>query len=150
MIEAIFIAKEKRGDQQRVDSIELVRGKWIVGDRNFEKSQWPGQNITFIELEELERYNACFNQKIDLSETRRNIVTQEVRLNDLVGKVFKIGDVKFKGIELCEPCAILGGLLENDTIRKKDVAKAFVHKVGLRADVLSDGKIRVGMSFNQG
>lgn len=148
MIEALFIAKEFKAAQEQVDSIELVEGKGIVGDRNFDQANWPGQNLTFIEREEIEAFNETFQQNISLSDTRRNIITKGVRLNDLVGKVFQIGNVKLKGVELCEPCATLGGALENKTIKSADIIKAFVHKGGLRADVLSDGCIEVGMNID--
>ncbi|MDO8826235.1 MOSC domain-containing protein [Methylophaga sp.] len=150
MIKAIFMASENLGAQQQVTSIDLVTGKGIKGDRNFAKAQWPGQNITFIELEEINAFNAQFGQHIALSDTRRNVITEGVRLNDLVGQIFQIGDVSFKGIELCEPCATLGKLLENDGLTKKAIVKAFTHKAGLRADVLSDGQISVGMSIESG
>jgi len=148
MIEALFIAKEFKAAQEQVESIELVQDKGIVGDRNFDQANWPGQNLTLIEREEIEAFNETFQQNISLSDTRRNIITKGVRLNELVGKVFQIGDVKLKGVELCEPCATLGGALENETIKSADVIKAFVHKGGLRADVLSDGCIEVGMSID--
>lgn len=147
MIHTIFIAEHSLGKQVQVDKIELITGKGIVGDRNFDRAQWPGQNITFIEIEEIEAFNNNYQQRIQLADTRRNIITQGIRLNDLVGKIFTIGDVRFKGVELCEPCATLGKLLGNDTLAAKDVVKAFVHKSGLRADVLSDGEIQYGMSI---
>lgn len=147
MIHTIFIAEHSLGKQVQVDKIELITGKGIVGDRNFDRAQWPGQNITFIEIEEIEAFNNNYQQRIHLADTRRNIITQGIRLNDLVGKIFTIGDVRFKGVELCEPCATLGKLLGNDTLAAKDVVKAFVHKSGLRADVLSDGEIQYGMSI---
>ena len=150
MIKTIFIAEKALGTQQQVETIEVVTGKGIVGDRNFDKAQWPGQNITFIESEEIDAFNRNFNQTIDLAATRRNVITQGIRLNDLVGKEFTIGTVRFKGVELCEPCETLGELLGNDTIAQKDVVKAFVHKSGLRADVLSDGVISIGMDFKLG
>lgn len=150
MIKAIFVAKESEGQQLQVDFADLVQGKGIVGDRNFAKSKWPGQNITFIEIEEIENYNANFAQNIGLSDTRRNIVTQGIRLNELVGKEFRIGEAVFKGIELCEPCTVLGKLLENEAIKQKDVIKAFVHRGGLRADVICGGRISVHMQFEQG
>lgn len=148
MIHTIFIAEHSLGKQVQVDKIELITGKGIVGDRNFDRAQWPGQNITFIEIEEIEAFNNNYQQRIQLADTRRNIITQGIRLNDLVGKEFSIGNVRFKGIELCEPCATLGKLLGNDTLAAKDVVKAFVHKSGLRADVLTDGEIHTGMRFN--
>ncbi len=148
MIKAIYIAKEHDGTQQKVDCIELVEGKGIVGDRNYDKSKWPGQNITLIELEEIRNYNRVYKQEIEISSTRRNIITTGVNLNDLVGKKFSIGDVRFKGVELCEPCGILGDMLKNDTIDKKDVVAALLHKGGLRADVLNSGSIKIGMQLN--
>lgn len=148
MIHTIFIAEHSLGKQVQVDKIELITGKGIVGDRNFDRAQWPGQNITFIEIEEIEAFNNNYQQRIQLADTRRNIITQGIRLNDLVGKEFSIGNVRFKGVELCEPCATLGKLLGNDTLAAKDVVKAFVHKSGLRADVLTDGEIHTGMRFD--
>lgn len=147
MIKAIFTASENLGGQRQAPAIDLVAGKGIKGDRNFDRSQWPGQNITFIELEEINAFNQRFSQQISLSDTRRNVITEGVRLNDLVGQIFRIGDVSFKGVELCEPCSTLGALLQNDSVSKKAVVKAFTHKAGLRADILSDGQISVGMQI---
>ncbi|HIC47569.1 MAG TPA: sulfurase [Methylophaga aminisulfidivorans] len=148
MIHTIFIAEHSLGKQVQVKKIDLITAKGIVGDRNFDRAQWPGQNITFIEIEEIEAFNNNYQQRIKLADTRRNIITQGIRLNDLVGKEFSIGNVRFKGVELCEPCATLGKLLGNDTLAAKDVVKAFVHKSGLRADVLTDGEIHTGMRFD--
>jgi MOSC domain-containing protein YiiM len=148
MIHTIFIAEHSLGKQVQIDKIELITGKGIVGDRNFDKAKWPGQNITFIEIEEIEAFNNNYQQRIHLADTRRNVITQGIRLNNLVGKEFLIGDVRFKGVELCEPCATLGKLLSNETLAKKEVVKAFLHKSGLRADVLSDGDIHAGMTFD--
>lgn len=147
MIHTIFIAAKNLGEQIQSDKINLITGKGIVGDRNFDRAQWPGQNITFIEIEEIEAFNNNYQQRIQLADTRRNVITQGIRLNDLVGKEFTIGDVRFKGVELCEPCATLGRLLSNDSLAAKDVVRAFVHKSGLRADVLCDGEIQTGMSI---
>ncbi|WP_300494765.1 MOSC domain-containing protein [uncultured Methylophaga sp.] len=147
MIKAIFTASENLGGQRQVPAIDLVAGKGIKGDRNFDRSQWPGQNITFIELEEINAFNQRFSQQISLSDTRRNVITEGVRLNDLVGQIFRIGDVSFKGVELCEPCNTLGSLLANESLSKKAIVKAFTHKAGLRADILSDGQISVGMQI---
>lgn len=149
MIKAIFLARENEGQQYQVDFVDLIQAKGIVGDRNFSKSKWPGQNITLIELEEIENYNKKFAQNISLSDARRNIVTQGVRLNELVGKEFRIGEVVLKGVELCEPCTTLGKLLENEAMSKKDVVAAFIHKGGLRADVICGGRISVHMRFEQ-
>jgi GNAT superfamily N-acetyltransferase len=78
--------------------------------------------------------------EIDLSaaEARRNIVTEGLRLNDLVGKRFRIGTVLIEGIRLCPPCAHL------DKVTGKALLKPLADRGGFRADILSDGVIRVG------
>lgn len=93
----------------------------------------------------MRRFNASYNQSIDISATRRNIVTKGIDLNALVGKEFTIGKAKFRGVELCEPCRKLGRLLGNNTISRGAVVKAFVGSGGLRADVITSGIISSGM-----
>ncbi|TQV69657.1 sulfurase [Exilibacterium tricleocarpae] len=149
MIESIFISDKHGKEQRPVQAIEVVAGQGIIGDRNYGKTKWPGQNITFVELEEINNFNRDHGQNISLDATRRNVVTKGVALNALVGKIFYIGDVKFFGVELCEPCAKLGELLETQTLSKKAAVKALVGKGGLRADALSNGKLTVGMAFTR-
>jgi MOSC domain-containing protein YiiM len=72
-------------------------------------------------------------------ETRRNLVTEGVALNHLVGHEFRIGAVRMRGLRLAEPCAYLEQLTGHDGVRA-----AFVHRGGLRAEILDDGELRVG------
>lgn len=72
------------------------------------------------------------------AQPRRQVVVRGVRLNDLVGRRFRVGDVECAGVELCEPCAHLQGLT------RPGIIKDLLHRGGLRADILSDGQIRVG------
>lgn len=148
MIEAIFVARQKASAQQAAQEIALVAGKGIVGDRNFGRHRWPGQNITFVEAEEVEAFNLRHARSISADDTRRNIVTRGVRLNDVVGRRFRIGPALFHGVELCEPCKTLGTLLAASGMPPHEVVRAWVHKAGLRADVLSSGVIRAGMPFS--
>lgn len=145
MIEAIFVAKKTSETLLQVDEVQVVLGAGITGDRHFKKAKWPGQNITFVELESIERFNSTYHQSIELSATRRNIVTKGVDLNSLVGKEFTIGKAKFRGVELCEPCSKLGKLLGNESISRVAVVKAFLGSGGLRADVIGGGIISKGM-----
>ena len=59
-------------------------------------------------------------------------------LNALAGQEFMIGSVKARGIRLCEPCSYLSKITFPETLR------GLVHKGGLRAQILSEGIIRVG------
>jgi MOSC domain-containing protein YiiM len=61
-----------------------------------------------------------------------------VRLNDLVGRRFRVGEVECVGVELCEPCSHL------ESMTRPGLIKELLHRAGLRADVLTDGTIRVG------
>jgi MOSC domain-containing protein YiiM len=147
MIRAIFVSKKSRQALQGVNEVQVVLGAGITGDRHFKKSKYPGQNITFVEIESIEKFNLTYNQSIGLGSTRRNVVTKGVDLNALVGKEFSIGKARFRGVELCEPCSVLGRFLGNERVSKTEIVKAFLVSGGLRADVIGGGIISVGMSF---
>ncbi|ETI62291.1 MOSC domain-containing protein [Marinomonas profundimaris] len=148
MIQAIYVAKKSKQPQIEIDAVKVDAGKGIVGDRYYGKKGIDGPNITFVESEEIAAFNANFGQHIVHSATRRNILTQGVRLNQLVGQEFSIGDVRFYGVELCEPCGSLGKSLANDSLTSSQVVRAWLHRGGLRANVLSTGILRAGMQFN--
>ncbi len=148
MIKAIYVASKQRQSQISVSDVEVRLGFGITGDRHFKKRSRVGQNITFIEFEEIAGFNQNYNQNIELHATRRNIITQGVKLNQLVGREFSVGDVQFKGVELCEPCIILGRILKTERLSEQDIIRAFWGKAGLRADVVSSGILSVGMPFS--
>ena len=78
-----------------------------------------------------------------LSDSRRNVVTRGVPLNHLVGREFWIGDVKARGLKLCEPCSHL------QKLSHEKVLPGLVHRGGLRAQILSEGTIRVGETVRE-
>ncbi len=147
MIKAIYIATQHDADLSSVDRVDVVAGKGIVGDRNFGKSNWPGQNVTFIEKEKIDAFNTQYQRDIHESDPRRTVITTGVDLNALVGKEFTVGNVRFMGVELCEPCKGIGDKLATDTMSGPAVVKAFVGNGGLRTNALGDGQIAVGMPF---
>ena len=144
IVERIFISPERGAAQVECERIALRVGLGIVGDRNFGITKHPGQNLTLVEAEEIERFCAEQARLADLSLTRRNLITRGVRLNDLVNSEFTIGNVKLRGVELCEPCVILGSTLSSESLATPTVIKRWVGRGGLRVDVLSDGEIVCG------
>jgi MOSC domain-containing protein YiiM len=133
IVEAIHVGGEEGGELQSVDSIEVLAGKGVMGDRHFfANGAKAGQALTLVEAEEVERAG------LSAGETRRQVTVRGVRLNDLVGKRFRVGGVDCVGVELCEPCRHLEGMTRPGII--KDLA----HRAGLNADVLNDGTIAVG------
>jgi MOSC domain-containing protein YiiM len=143
-VERIFIASPLGGVQAEQERVVVVAGAGIEGDRNYDRHEEPGQNITLIEAEEIESFLDEHNRAEDLSVTHRNLVTRGVRLNELVGQEFLVGDVRLRGIELCEPCLGLGTALASPELPAAKVVKRFLHRAGLRADVLSSGVIARG------
>jgi MOSC domain-containing protein YiiM len=143
-IERIFVAAKRGEPQVSVEAVRVVLGRGIEGDRNFGKSKHVGQNITFVAAEEIERFVTESGLSIDLSGTRRNIVVRDVALNALVGREFTIGEAKFRGVELCEPCSRLAAHLRNQGVSSARIIRLFAHRAGLRADVLSTAVIKVG------
>jgi MOSC domain-containing protein YiiM len=116
-----------------VDSVHVVAGCGLEGDRHFRPDgQRPGGAITLIEAEVLDAVG------LTGPESRRQVVVSGVRLNDLIGKHFRVGEVECVGIEICEPCAHLQSLTRPGIIRD------LLHRGGLNADVLNSGTISVG------
>jgi MOSC domain-containing protein YiiM len=146
---AIHIAEQAGGPLRGLQRAELVTGRGIVGDRNFDRMDLsPRQEVTLIESETVERLNADRGLDLGPEEMRRNLVTRGIDLNALVGVNFRVGSARLRGLELCEPCAYLAGLLRCENrlgdVGEREFVQAMVHRAGLRARILADGTIRTG------
>jgi len=116
-----------------VGSASAVAGKGLEGDRHFHgDAAEPGQALTLIEAEVLEEVG------LSGAESRRQVMVRGVRLNDLVGRRFRVGEVECLGVELCEPC------LHLQQLTRPGIIKELIHRAGLNADILNDGRISVG------
>ena len=116
-----------------VRAVDALAGKGLRGDRHFhQEGAAPGRALTLIEAEALERVG------LSGAGSRRQVVVRGVRLNDLVGRRFRVGDVECLGVELCEPC------LHLQQLTRPGIIKELIHRGGLNADVLNDGRISVG------
>jgi len=116
-----------------VDFVRAVAGCGLEGDRHFRADgQRPGGALTLIEAEALEEVGLAGAQ------SRRQIVVRGVRLNDLVGKRFRVGDVECLGVAICEPC------LHLQKMTRPGIVQDLLHRGGLNADILTDGRISVG------
>ena len=124
---------------QEVNSIEVIADKGIVGDSHFKDFNDPYCQLSLIESENIDHYNTKYGLNISYIDFRRNIITKELKLNDLVGKKFFIGKVEVEGIDLCRPCKHL-----TEMLNQKNFLKEFLRKGGLRCRVLSSSKITVG------
>lgn len=140
-IERIYISPTSGTPQVECEQVRVVAGEGIEGDRYFGCHDEPGQNLTLVEAEELEAFTTEFGRPADLALSHRNLVTRGVRLNALVGQEFMVGEVRLRGVELCEPCRQFGRTNASPDLPIAAVVKRFMHKAGLRVDVLSSGVI---------
>ena len=147
-IERIFTRAVPGGPQSEHTTVRIVAGAGIEGDRNFGRHDDAGQNISFIEAEEIEAFFDEQGLPHDVSVTGRNVVVRGVRLNALVGQEFSVGGLRFRGRELCEPCLGLGERLATSALTPPQVVKRFGAKGGLRADALTTGELAVGATFD--
>jgi MOSC domain-containing protein YiiM len=143
---AIYIGAAAAESLVSVEEARAVAGRGLEGDRYFEGvGTWsrfpePGRQISLIEIETLEALERDHRISLGLGDSRRNIVTQGVPLNHLVGHEFKVGTAVLRGFKLCEPCSHLASLTA------PNVLPALIHRGGLRAEILIGGLIRIGDS----
>jgi MOSC domain-containing protein YiiM len=138
-VEGIYITDLKYHIPEPVDRVRALAGRGLEGNRYFyDGDAPPGRALTLIAAEALEEGAAQSGIELGAAESRRNVLTRGIDLNELVGVRFRVGDVECLGVELCEPCTSLEGMT------RPGVIKAYVHRAGLNADILTDGEIAVG------
>jgi len=121
-----------------VPTIECIAGRGIRGDRFFNyKNVYKGQVTFFAE----ETYHALCG-KFGVGDKppsllRRNVITRDQDLNELIGAVFEVQGVSFAGMEECRPCYWM------DQAFAPGAEEFLRGRGGLRARILSDGPIRV-------
>ena len=142
-IDSIHIAAGAKAPTQALTQVRTIPGAGLEGDRyalkqgTFFKPE-PDYELTLIEAEAIDALKRDYGVELKAGDPRRNLVTRGVPLNHLVGREFRIGEVKIRGIRLCEPCSHLEALVGQPVI------KGLRHRGGLRAQILTAGTIRVG------
>jgi MOSC domain-containing protein YiiM len=138
----IHIATVEGGPTTTRSAVELITGSGIVGDRYFDFDE-DGQ-VTLVDADTLDAVNAETGWAITPAQTRRNIVTRGIDLNQWETSRFQVGDAILQGVELCEPCGALGALLQNESRNSADVVKALLNKGGLRARIIKGATVQIG------
>ena len=135
----IGITKLQHNPIEEVNSIEVVQGKGIKGDRKFRENNDSDSQLTLIESENIDYYNKKYESNFSYLDFRRNLITKNIELNELVNKTFFIAKIKLKGIDLCRPCIEL-----EKKLGAKNYLKEFLRRGGLRCEILNSGTIKVG------
>jgi MOSC domain-containing protein YiiM len=124
--------------------VGLEGDRYATGDGKYTRPTDGGERaVTLIEREAVDAARREYDIELQEHEPRRNIVTEGVALNHLVGRTFRVGDVVLRGFKLAEPCTYMEGLT------RSGVRRALVHRAGLRAEILEGGVVHVGDSIEQ-
>ena len=150
VVVSIHVAATASGPMASVSEIRAVAGKGLDGDRYFARagtySDQPGsgRDVTLIEIEAIEALKRDYEIELNAKDTRRNIATRGVALNHLIGREFEVGEVTLRGSRLCDPCSHL------EKLTAKGAMRGLIHRGGLRAEILTDGMIKVGDTIDLG
>ena len=149
VVELLAVAPAAEAPMQLVQRARALAGRGLEGDRYAHGSgtfsprgaHRPGYELTLIAAEVVEDLTTR-DAALDFASTRRNVLTRGIDVNALVGRDFRIGDVRCRGLRLAEPCAHL------ERLHGPGLLRPLIHRGGLRVDVLSDGHIAEGSAIS--
>lgn len=145
-VEAIYVTSSAGEAMRSIGEAEAIAGQGLTGDRYLtgrgyysgQPSPGGGRQLTLIEAEALETIEEETGIHLAPAESRRNLLTRGIHLDDLVGERFYVGEVFCEGVRPCDPCKYLQDLTG------KQVLKPLVARGGLRANILTGGTIAAG------
>jgi MOSC domain-containing protein YiiM len=122
-----------------ISEIECVAGHGIRGDRFFDyRDNYKGQ-ITLFSREVFDLMSGTFGlTNKSPGVLRRNLLVSGIELNELIGADFTVQGVQFRGTAHCKPCYWM------NTAVAPGAEEFLANRGGLRARILSDGRVRLG------
>ena len=139
VVKGVCLSATEGGVAREVPEAVATAGAGLEGDRYCTFGASAETQLTLIQIEAVNEFNEAFATDLPATAFRRNVITEGVDLNTLEGRIFTVGDVQLRGVELCEPCAYLQKLLDIPGL-----VKQLTHKGGLRCEILRGGVIRPG------
>jgi MOSC domain-containing protein YiiM len=131
---------------QAVATVTAMAGSGLAGDRyqtgagfySARPRDDGGREVTLIEAEVLAALAAEHGITLTPAQSRRNLTTRGIRLPDLIGRRFTIGEVVCEGVDHCPPCQ---HLVE---VTGRPVLEPLVGRGGIRARIVAGGVLRAG------
>lgn len=124
-----------------VPEVQCLAGRGVLGDRFCDHQQDYKGQITFFAAEvhrAISTELGVWNRPV--SVFRRNVITEGMDLNGLIGAEFEIQGVRFRGVEECKPCHWM------DQAFSPGAEQFLKGRGGLRSVILTDGTLRVDWS----
>jgi hypothetical protein len=145
-VESIHISATAGGSRVSRGTIVARRAVELLGDRyaagpGYWRDTRVSRDLTLVESEVVDDLRLRGIERT-AGALRRNITTRGIRLNDLLDNVFWVGDVLCRAPELCEPRHL-------EELTEKRLLRTLVHRGGIRAQLLTDGILRVGDSVER-
>ena len=143
-LEGIWVAEAAGVEMHEIASAIAIPGVGIEGDRyathrgHYSHMWHEDRQLTIIADEVLQAIELELGVRLERSETRRNLVTTGVPLNDLVGQRFMIGEVELYGGRLNVPCRYFERLID------KPVFEPMIGRAGLNCQIMRGGTLRAG------
>ena len=138
-IETISITNISEENTFYINQAILEKGKGIVNDRYYGNFKEKKEQVTLINLEEINNFNNQVKQNVEAKDFRRNIIVSGINLSELINKKIEINKVILKIHEICQPCKYL-----QDRLKIPSLVKMLVNKSGVRAEILHSGSLSVG------
>ena len=145
IVVALFTVDRRAAPMKKVEQLYALAGRGIEGDRYFlgtgtySKNPEPGRQVTLIKSEVLESLKNKLEINVKPEESRRNILTQGIEINDLIGTEFYVGTVRLRAHRITQPCLYLEKLLDQPGLYKE-----LWDNGGISCEILSDGVIKEG------
>ena len=142
---ALFTVDRRAAPMKKVERLYALAGRGIEGDRYFlgtgtySKKPEPGRQVTLIKSEVLDSLKEKFEITVKPEESRRNILTRSIEINDLIGAEFFVGPVRLRAHRFTQPCLYLEKLLDQPGLYKE-----LWDNGGISCEILSDGVIKAG------
>lgn len=129
-----------------LEAIGIEGDRYALGTGYYSEKPEPGRQATLFENETLEALARDHGLNLKPEQTRRNVLTEGIPLNHLVGHRLRIGsDVILEGMRLSTPC----NYLENLT-GLSGLFKALINRSGLNCRIVNGGTIRAGDPVRMG
>ena len=127
---------------QRLDEVQAVAGLGLRGDRYSSGSgRWSSVDtcqVTLIAAEDLQFIEETSKVRVSQGQHRRNLVTLGLRLRELRGRRFQVGEAVLEYDRPQPPCAYI------QSITEAGMTKALGNRAGVCTRVVSGGFIRPG------
>jgi len=143
-LQSVHVAEMGAVEMHELRVAQLIPAVGIEGDRyathrgHYSHLWHPDRQVTIIACEVIDHVAEVIGRPFEPRETRRNLATRGVPLNDMPGTYFSIGEVVLYGGRLNIPCRYFERLID------KPVFEPLLGISGLNCQIIVGGSIRPG------